>query len=82
MLALFRRAFMTPPDRSSALRAQRQQELKEHREKEAERRRDDETCHYCRGSRMCHFCGGVRQNSHHELGADCRYCRDGRCSFC
>ena len=49
---------------------------------QAARRREDESCSYYRGSRMRHFCGGARNNSVHELGADCTYCRDGRCPYC
>ena len=82
MFGLLRRAFMTTPDERARRRAEQQQELREYREDQAAMRLEDETCSYCRGSKMCHFCGGARNNSVHELGSECRHCRDGRCPYC
>lgn len=82
MFGLIRRAFMSTPEERAILRDDRKRQLSEYRDAEAAKRRDEETCNYCRGSRMCHFCGGARSNSQHELGSECHYCRDGRCSCC
>lgn len=82
MFGLLRRAFTVTPERRAERREERRAALQEHRDAHAAERREAEFCAYCRGSELCHFCGGVRNNSPHELGTDCRHCRDGRCAYC
>ena len=82
MLGLLRRAFSIAPEERAARRQARRDELQRNREEDASRRQREETCSFCRGSRMCIYCGGARNSAAHELGADCGYCRDGRCSYC
>ena len=82
MLGSIFRSLRGTSELRASRREERRQAIAEHRAEQERLRRETETCHHCRGSRMCHYCGGARHNDPHDLGAGCSYCRDGRCSYC